>query len=88
MIRFLNILVAAIVLVLAHPSHAAGLSWVWSTKNPGGKDRVCFRRDFEVPAQVVSANVSSSADNWHRVWINGTLLGEHRDWPNTISKSI
>lgn len=60
--------------------HAEGLSWIWSSKQPGGDERVLFRRDFEVPANLDTASVTSSADNWHRIWVNGQLLGEHPEW--------
>lgn len=88
MIRFLKTVFASCLFLLAFPAHAAGLSWIWSSKTPGNQDKVYFRRDFEVPAQVVSASISSSADNWHRVWINGTLLGEHREWQQVAKHDI
>jgi putative heme-binding domain-containing protein len=88
MIRFLSYGLIVIFLAIAPATQAAGLSWIWSSKSPGNKDKVYFRRDFEVPAQVVSANISSSADNWHRVWINGKLVGEHREWQQVAKHDI
>lgn len=88
MIRFLTRSATALLLFLNLPAQAGGLSWIWSSKTPGSQEKVSFRRDFEVPDQVVSAAISSSADNWHRVWINGHLLGENREWQNVAQYDI
>lgn len=70
----------AIVLLSILPSHADGLSWIWSSNAPASEEVVLFRRDFEVPENIASAKISSTADNWHRVWINGNLLGKSDNW--------
>lgn len=88
MIRFLTRSVTALTLFLSLPAQAGGLSWIWSSKTPGAQEKVSFRRDFEAPDQVVSATISSSADNWHRVWINGHLLGESRAWEKVTQYDI
>lgn len=88
MIRFLTRSATALLLFLSLPANAGGLSWIWSSKSPGAQEKVSFRRDFEVPDQVVSATISSSADNWHRVWINGHLLGESRAWEKVAEYDV
>ncbi len=88
MIRFLTRAIVSSLLFYSLPAQAGGLSWIWSSKTPGAQEKVSFRRDFEVPDQVLSATISSSADNWHRVWINGHLLGESRAWENVAQYDI
>jgi putative heme-binding domain-containing protein len=67
-------------MVLTQWLSAAGVCWIWSSDRAGEKERVHFRRDFEVPAQVVAASICSTADNWHAVWINGVKLGASARW--------
>ena len=79
MIRFFSKL-SAVLLIACHPLPAEGLSWIWSSNQPGNDEKVFFRRDFEVPENLTKAAISSSCDNIHRVWVNGQLLGEYNDW--------
>ena len=79
MIRFFSKL-SAVLLIACHPLPAEGLSWIWSSNQPGNDEKVFFRRDFEVPENLTKAAVSSSCDNIHRVWVNGQLLGEYNEW--------
>jgi putative heme-binding domain-containing protein len=87
MIRFISFIFSLIALLVT-PLHSAGLSWIWKSKEAGAKERVLFRRDFEVPANVVSAKTSSSCDNSHRLWINGQLVGKSNQWENVLQNDI
>ena len=88
MLRLKRLSLLAFALASFLPVQAGSLSWIWSTKTPGAQETVSFRRDFEVPDNVVSATISSSADNWHRVWINGHLLGKEENWQKVAEFNI
>jgi putative heme-binding domain-containing protein len=72
----------------ALPASASGLSWIWSSDKPAAEETVYFRRDFEVPENINAAKISSSADNWHRIWVNGHLLGKMDDWQKVAEFDI
>jgi hypothetical protein len=80
MLHFAQFKLILLTLLISQCSGAEGLSWIWSVKQSGHKERVLFRRDFEVPENVVSATLISSADNWHRLCVNGVFLEWNRDW--------
>jgi putative heme-binding domain-containing protein len=88
MLRLKRLPLLALAIFSFLPVQAGSLSWIWSTKTPGAEETVSFRRDFEVPDNVVSATISSSADNWHRVWINGHLLGKEENWQKVTEFNI
>lgn len=88
MLRLTRLSLLAILIATTSPLHAGGLSWIWSSKTPAAEETVLFRRDFEVPENIIAANISSSADNWHRVWINGQLLGKYDEWQQVAQSDI
>lgn len=78
-------LILAVFPALAGPSflggkHAAAVSWIWKSKDPGDRERVFFRRSFELPPDVAGATITVTCDNWQRLWINGVDLGMAGDW--------
>jgi len=55
-------------------------SWIWSSDKPGESERVFFRREFQLPPEVVSGSISVTCDNWEQVFINGVDLGMSSEW--------
>jgi len=88
MLHFAQFAMILLTLLIAPCSGAEGLAWIWSGKQAGDKERVLFRRDFEVPENVVSATLTSSADNWHRLCVNGAFLEWNRDWQKVARVDI
>ncbi len=87
MIRFFSKL-SAVLLIACQTLPAEGLSWIWSSNQPGNDEQVYFRRDFEVPENLTKAAVSSSCDNIHRLWVNGQLLGEYTEWQQVAVSDV
>ena len=87
MIRFFSKL-SAVLLIACQTLSAEGLSWIWSSNQPGNDEQVYFRRDFEVPENLTKAAVSSSCDNIHRLWVNGQLLGEYTEWQQVAVSDV
>lgn len=77
--RFLVILFLSIS-ILADAAENANISWIWNQPTAQDNQRVCFRRDFEVPKDLVAAEITASADNWYRLWINGKFVDWNQDW--------
>ncbi len=69
-------------LVLACTMAARGqdIHWIWSHASAKNNQTVAFRRSFEVPADVSKAEWASTADNSHKVWLNGQLIHQQQDW--------
>src|SRR5436190_22051490 len=56
--------------------------WIWKSADAGRDERVFFRREFELPQDVVSAAVTVACDDWQHVWFNGHDLSFAGDWSN------
>jgi putative heme-binding domain-containing protein len=87
--RFLSALFAAF--VFHAPSAVAKeprAQWIWRDAVAAGEEKVFFRREFELPPDVVSAAVTVTCDNWNQVWINGHDLGFAGDWANPRSYEV
>lgn len=54
--------------------------WIWQNRNPGAEQKVFFRREFQLPQDVVSASVTVTCDNWQRIWVNGKDFGFTNEW--------
>ncbi|RYD47843.1 MAG: heme-binding protein, partial [Verrucomicrobiaceae bacterium] len=55
-------------------------SWIWKTNSPGDSETVFFRREFQLPANIASAAVTVTCDNWNRILVNGEDLGMSDEW--------
>lgn len=55
-------------------------SWIWRTTSPGDAETVFFRREFQLPANVATAAVTVTCDNWVRLLVNGVDLGMSDEW--------
>ena len=57
-------------------------AWIWKSATPGEKEKVFFRREFELPPEVTGASITVICDNWHHLFVNGQDLGMSADWKN------
>jgi putative heme-binding domain-containing protein len=72
----------ALILFLVSSIAASGqdIHWIWSGPAAKANQTVGFRRLFEVPADVGKAEWMSTADNSHKVWLNGQLIHQQQEW--------
>jgi putative heme-binding domain-containing protein len=54
--------------------------WIWQNGKPVDNQKAFFRREFTLPADVISAAVAVTCDNWQRIWVNGKDLGWTGEW--------
>ncbi|MEX1049604.1 MAG: family 16 glycoside hydrolase [Akkermansiaceae bacterium] len=54
--------------------------WIWKSKSPGATEKVFFRREFQLPSDLVGAAVTVTCDNWYRLIVNGKELGISGEW--------
>lgn len=54
--------------------------WIWQNPHPGDGQKAFFRREFDLPADIVSASVTVAGDNWQRTWVNGKDMGWTSEW--------
>lgn len=55
-------------------------AWIWKNATPTNKEKVFFRREFELPPEIGSAAITIACDDAHRLWVNGHDLGSGTDW--------
>lgn len=55
-------------------------AWIWKSVTPVDKDKVFFRREFELPPEIDSAAITMVCDDSYRLWVNGHDLGTGVDW--------
>ncbi len=55
-------------------------SWIWSSPNPAENEKVFFRREFQLPPDVVSASITIACDDWQRLTLNGQEVGMANKW--------
>ena len=55
-------------------------AWIWKSAQPAANEKVFFRREFQLPADVASASITVICDDEHRLLINGVDLGVGGDW--------
>ncbi|MEO5917094.1 MAG: c-type cytochrome [Luteolibacter sp.] len=61
-------------------SGQSAVGWIWKSATPADRERVFFRREFELPPNVASAAITIVCDDWHHLLINGVDLGMAGDW--------
>lgn len=69
----------------AWPGGTPTAVWIWKSTQPVENEKVFFRREFQLPADVASAAVTVICDDEHRLFVNGVDLGTGSDW--TIPRS-
>jgi putative heme-binding domain-containing protein len=62
------------------PGNQPVTAWIWKSKSPGENEKVFFRREFQLPTELVSAAVTVTCDNWNRLIVNGKELGMSGEW--------
>ncbi len=55
-------------------------SWIWSNPNPAENEKVFFRREFQLPQDVVSASITIACDDSQRLIFNGHEIGTLNRW--------
>jgi len=61
-------------------ANAATPSWIWKSKEPGEREKVFFRQEVALPADIASASVEVTCDNWQELWVNGRDFGFSAEW--------
>ncbi len=72
----------------AAPGGTPTAAWIWKTNQPAKNEKVFFRREFQLPADVDSAAVTVICDDEHRLLINGVHLGMGGDWKTPSSYDV
>ncbi len=55
-------------------------SWIWNKPEAQENERVFFRREFQLPPDVVSATITIACDDWQRLTFNGQEIGMASPW--------
>jgi uncharacterized protein (DUF2237 family) len=63
-------------------------AWIWKTATPANKEKVLFRREFELPPEIDSAAITMVCDDAHRLWVNGHDIGSGKDWKTPMTYNI
>lgn len=63
-------------------------SWIWSNPNPAENERAYFRREFQLPPDVVSASITIACDDWQRLVFNGQEVGTATQWNEARSYDV
>jgi putative heme-binding domain-containing protein len=64
------------------------VKWIWQNDTPVDGQKSFFRREFDLPRDVVSATVTVACDNWQRTWVNGKDLGWTSEWSVPASHDV
>lgn len=62
------------------PKSEAAAAWIWKSTTPADQEKVYFRREFQLPPDVQSANITIMCDDQHVIFINGQEIGTNQDW--------
>lgn len=55
--------------------------WIWFAPKPADNERVFFRREFHLPAEVASASLTIACDDSYILYLNGgEKVGEGHEW--------
>lgn len=72
----------------AAPGGTPTAVWIWKSTQPAANEKVFFRREFQLPADVASAAVTVVCDDEHRLFVNGVDLGTGVDWKTPASYEV
>ena len=72
----------------AAPGGTPTAVWIWKSATPAENEKVYFRREFQLPADVASASVMVVCDDQHRLLVNGVDLGMAGDWKTPRSYDV
>ena len=62
--------------------------WIWKSATPEEKEKVYFRREFQLPPNIASASVTIICDDAHRLYVNGEKLGGGDGWNSPHSYDV
>jgi hypothetical protein len=62
--------------------------WIWKDATPEEKEKVCFRREFQLPPNIASASVTIICDDAHQLFVNGEKLGGGAGWSSPHSYDV
>lgn len=63
-------------------------AWIWSNPNPAENEKVFFRREFQLPPDIVSASITIACDDWQRITFNGQEIGMVSQWNEARSYDV
>jgi hypothetical protein len=63
-------------------------SWIWSRQGMGPMGAVWLRREFELPDRPVRAELTMTADDASRLWINGAQRGGNAEWSKPVHHDL
>ncbi|MDB5351809.1 MAG: putative heme-binding protein [Planctomycetota bacterium] len=72
----------------AQPKGEPVPSWIWLKGEPREGQTVRFRKTFEVPTGVVSAQLVAACDNDVTVFLDGQPVAQGNDWAAPIAKDL
>jgi hypothetical protein len=64
----------------AAPGGTPTAVWIWKSAQAVANEKVFFRREFQLPADVASAALTVVCDDEHRMLVNGVDLGTGANW--------
>ncbi len=81
---FLSVLILSILPIQAQQDSIsqANAAWIWKSAQQIDRERVFFRREFQLPPNVSSAAITVMCDNWYQMEVNGVEIGMAEDWNN------
>jgi putative heme-binding domain-containing protein len=62
--------------------------WIWISAQPRDKERVFFRKTFEIKGPIKSAVVFTACDNHVTLFVNGSHLLQHDQWDEAARETI
>ena len=62
--------------------------WIWSKGEARAGDSPSFRKTFEVPAGIVSADLVATCDNSATVYLDGKEVARCTDWAQPVTKDV
>lgn len=63
-------------------------AWIWKREQAADNEKIFFRREFQLPTELQSANVTIMCDDAHILFVNGTEIGTNRGWATSHSYEI
>ncbi|NJM36851.1 MAG: DUF1080 domain-containing protein [Akkermansiaceae bacterium] len=64
------------------------VAWLWSNQNPQKDEKVFFRREIQLPSNILNAIITVACDDEQRLFLNGKDIGKSTDWANPPSYDV
>ena len=72
----------------AAPGGTPTAAWIWKSTQAAENEKVFFRREFQLPADLASAVITVVCDDEHQLFVNGVELGTGVDWKTPRSCEV